>query len=130
MAQWRWLAVYVPVCCMCMVPTTDDPVMVEWHVPMGQPEQRRALPSCGLIRRQVCAMVSAHKGRSRLASAMSKLWDDALPSRSHLPSRSDRQFQHLAERGQICSPWPTVISLPEIYAGLADTDLFSNFRDR
>ena len=55
--------------------------------------------------------------------------DDALPSR-HLPRRPDRQFQHLAQYAQIRRPWPTVIRLPEVNAGLTDTDLISNFGNR
>ena len=53
-----------------------------------------------------------------------------LTSRSHLPRRPHGQLQHLAQCVQVRIPWPAVIRLPEIYAGLADTDLFSDFSNR
>ena len=55
---------------------------------------------------------------------------DKLSSRSHLPRRPDRQLQHLAQCAQVRIPWPTVIRLPEVDAGLADADLFSDFGNR
>ena len=30
----RWLAAHLPICCMCLVPTTDDPRLVGWYVPL------------------------------------------------------------------------------------------------
>jgi hypothetical protein len=33
-ARRRWLAVHLPIRCMCLVPSTDGPFKVEWHVPM------------------------------------------------------------------------------------------------
>jgi hypothetical protein len=50
--------------------------------------------------------------------------------RRHLPCRLHWQLQHLAQCVQVPSAWPTVIRLPEIYAGLTDADLLSNFGDR
>ena len=50
--------------------------------------------------------------------------------RSHLPCRSDREFQHLAKGAQICIPWPNVIRFPKIDARRADADLFRYFSDR
>ena len=50
--------------------------------------------------------------------------------RSHLPRRPDWQFQHFAERAQICIPWSNVIRFPKIDARRADADLFSNFGNR
>ena len=31
---------------------------------------------------------------------------------------------------QVSAPWPTMIGLPEVYARLADADLFSDFGNR
>jgi hypothetical protein len=56
-------------------------------------------------------------------------FDDALPSR-HLPRRPHWQLQHLAQGVQVGIPWSAVIRLPEVNAGLADTDLISDFRNR
>ena len=50
--------------------------------------------------------------------------------RSHLPCRSDREFQHLAKGAQICIPWSDVIRFPKIDACRADTDLLSDFGNR
>ena len=30
----RWLAAHLPICCMCLVPPPDDPLMVARHVSM------------------------------------------------------------------------------------------------
>ncbi|MGA8194983.1 MAG: hypothetical protein WB902_16580 [Acetobacteraceae bacterium] len=48
----------------------------------------------------------------------------------HLPGRPYRQFQDLAQRGQVFVTRPTVIPLPEIDAGRADANLFCNFCNR
>jgi hypothetical protein len=50
--------------------------------------------------------------------------------RSHLPRRPHRQLQHLAQCTQVRIPWSAVIRLPEVNAGLADTDLISDFGNR
>ena len=56
-------------------------------------------------------------------------FDDALPS-SDLPRRPHWQLQHFAQGIQVGVPWPAVIRLPEVNAGLGDTDLFSDFGNR
>src|SRR4051812_20496343 len=48
----------------------------------------------------------------------------------HLPRRPHWQLQHLAQGVQVGIPWPAVIRLPEVNAGLADTDLISDFGNR
>ena len=50
--------------------------------------------------------------------------------RSHLPRRSDRQLQYLAQRAQVPIPWSNVIVFPKIDACRADAHLFSNFGNR
>jgi hypothetical protein len=48
-------------------------------------------------------------------------------SRRHGFRRSHGQFQSLAQGSQVCIPWTNAIVLPEVNAGLTDTDLFGNF---
>jgi hypothetical protein len=44
--------------------------------------------------------------------------------------RSHGQLQHIAQRRQVRIPWTNAIVLPEVNAGLADTDLLGNFGNR
>ena len=50
-ARRRWLAVHLSICCMCLVPTADDPVMVGWHAPVvgGHSVEPRCHPKNSLI---------------------------------------------------------------------------------
>jgi len=68
---------------------------------------------------------------ARLANPHIALADGSPGSAGrHLPGRPYRQFQDLAQRGQVFVTRPTVIPLPEIDAGRADANLFCNFCNR
>jgi hypothetical protein len=50
----RWLAAHLPICCMCLVPATDDPFMVVWHANGRQRQPPGALPSSRCTCRLAC----------------------------------------------------------------------------
>jgi hypothetical protein len=41
--------------------------------------------------------------------------------------RTHGQLQRFAQGSQVCIPWTNAIVLPEVNAGLTDTNLFGNF---
>ena len=68
-AQREWLATHLPVSRVRVVPPTDDPFMVEWHVPMDASNHIKFLPCRRWVHHLDCAMQYANFG---VGCAMSK----------------------------------------------------------